>query len=472
MHPLSALSRRNLLASLGGGFGAIALQTMLAEEGVSDEGPSASPRLHHPAKARRVLQLFMNGGVSQMDTFDYKPELERQHGKKVDFGMNVAPTSVPGAVMKSPFEFKQHGESGRWVSSVFPHIARHVDDLAFLMAMASKSNVHGPASYMQNTGFIQPGFPCLGAWMSYGLGRLTDNLPAFVVLPDSRGLPYNQVGNFSAGFLPQEHAATIIRPTAPTPIADLFPPATAKEITPASEADGLKLLQQLNRDHLAENPGDSRLEARIASYELAARMQASAPEVLDISKETQQTQKLYGLDDKNTEPFGRNCLVARRMLERGVRFVQVWSGTGGASKNWDNHSDIPNELPFIASQVDRPIAGLLADMKARGMLEDTLIIWTTEFGRFPFTQGATGRDHNAKSFVTWLAGAGIKPGVAYGRSDDFAFEAVENKTYCYDLHATILHLLGIDHTRLAVRHNGINRRLTDVHGRVIREILV
>lgn len=471
MHPRSPLSRRNLLASLGGGFGALALQTMLAEEGFSQDGHSASPRLHHPPKARRVLQLFMNGGASQVDTFDYKPELEKQHGKKVDFGMNVAPTSVPGAVMKSPFEFKQHGESGRWVSSVFPHIAKHVDDLAFLMAMASKSNVHGPASYMQNTGFIQPGFPCLGAWMSYGLGRLTDNLPAFVVLPDSRGLPYNQVGNFSAGFLPQEHAATIIRPTAPTPIADLFPPATAKEITPASEADGLELLQKLNREHLAENPGDSRLEARIASYELAARMQASAPEVLDISRETALTQKLYGLDDKNTEPFGRNCLVARRMLERGVRFVQVWSGTGGASKNWDNHSDIPNELPFIASQVDRPIAGLLADMKSRGMLEDTLIIWTTEFGRFPFTQGATGRDHNAKSFVTWLAGAGIKPGVAHGKSDDFAFEAVENKTYCYDLHATILHILGIDHTRLAVKHNGINRRLTDVHGRVIREIL-
>lgn len=307
--------------------------------------------------------------------------------------------------------------------------------------------------------------------MSYGLGRLTDNLPAFVVLPDSRGLPYNQVGNFSAGFLPQAHAGTVIRPTAPTPIADLFPPASAKEITTASEADGLKLLQQLNREHLAENPGDSRLEARIASYELAAKMQASAPEVLNISRETALTQKLYGLDDKNTEPFGRNCLVARRMLERGVRFVQVWSGTGGASKNWDNHSDIPNELPFIASQVDRPIAGLLADMKSRGMLEDTLIIWSTEFGRFPFTQGATGRDHNAKSFVTWLAGARIKPGVAYGKSDDFAFEAVENKTYCYDLHATILHLLGIDHTRLAVKHNGINRRLTDVHGRVIREIL-
>ena len=476
VHP--ALSRRALLSTLGGGFGALALGAMLAEEPLlaQSESPSAlgngqNPPLHHPPKARRVLQLFMNGGASQMDTFDYKPELEKQHGKKVDFGISAAATSVPGAVMKSPFEFRQHGQSGRWVSSVFPHLARHVDDLAFLMAMASKTNVHGPASYMQNTGFIQPGFPCLGAWLSYGLGRLTDNLPAFVVLPDSRGLPYNQVGNFSAGFLPQAHAGTVIRPTAPTPIAALFPPASVKEITPASEADGLRLLQQLNREHLAENPGDSRLEARIASYELAAKMQASAPEVLDISRETEQTHKLYGLDDKNTEPFGRNCLVARRMLERGVRFVQVWSGTGGASKNWDNHSDIPKELPFIASQVDRPIAGLLADMKARGMFEDTLIIWTTEFGRFPFTQGATGRDHNAKSFVTWLAGAGIKPGVAYGKSDDFAFEAIENKTYCYDLHATILHLLGIDHTRLTVKHNGINRRLSDVHGRVISEIL-
>jgi hypothetical protein len=466
-----ALSRRELLAQAGGGLAGLALSVLLAEDSSSAENSSFHNQLHHPPKARRVLQLFMNGGASQMDTFDYKPELEKQHGKKVDFGITAAATSVPGAVMKSPFEFKQHGECGRWVSSVFPHVAKHVDDLAFLMAMASKTNVHGPASYMQNTGFIQPGFPCLGAWISYGLGRLTDNLPAFVVLPDSRGLPYNQVGNFSAAFLPQEHAATIIRPTSPTPIADLFPPAAAKGITFASEADGLTLLQQLNREHLAENPGDSRLEARIASYELAAKMQASAPEVLDISRETADTHKLYGLGEKNTEPFGRNCLVARRMLERGVRFVQVWSGTGGASKNWDNHSDIPNELPFIAGQVDRPIAGLLADMKARGMLADTLIIWTTEFGRFPFTQGATGRDHNAKSFVTWLAGAGVKPGVSHGKSDDFAFEAVESKTYCYDLHATILHLLGIDHTRLAVKHNGINRRLTDVHGRVIQEVL-
>ncbi len=461
-------TRRHFLATAGAGFGSLALSHLLADtESRADEKstPPSAP------KVRRVLQLFMNGGVSQMDTFDYKPELEKRHGQKVDFGITAAATSVPGAVMKSPFSFKQYGQSGRWVSSVFPHMAQHVDELTFLMAMASKTNVHGPASYMQNTGFITPGFPCMGAWLSYGLGRITDNLPAFVVLPDARGLPYNQMGNFSAGFLPQAHAGTVIRPTAPTPIADLFPPSTAQHITRESEADGLALLDEINRRHLEENPGDSRLDARIASYELAAKMQLSAPEVLDLASETAQTHQLYGLDDKGTADFGRNCLVARRMLERGVRFVQVWSGTGGASKNWDNHSDIPGELPFIAGQVDKPIAGLLTDMKSRGLLEDTLIIWTTEFGRFPFTQGATGRDHNAKSFVTWLAGAGVKPGATYGRSDDFSFEAVENKTYCYDLHATILHLMGIDHTRLTVKHNGINRRLTDVHGHVLTEIL-
>jgi membrane-anchored protein YejM (alkaline phosphatase superfamily) len=233
----------------------------------------------------------------------------------------------------------------------------------------------------------------------------------------------------------------------------------------------LALLQQLNRDHLESHPSDSRLEARIESYELAARMQLSAPELLDIAKETEQTHKAYGLDEEPTRDFGRNCLVARRMIERGVRFVQVWSGTGGASKNWDNHSDIVNELPFIAKQVDKPIAGLLTDLKARGLLSDTLVIWTTEFGRYPFTQGATGRDHNALSFVSWLCGAGVKPGVAYGASDEFSFQAVENKTYCYDLHATVLHLLGVDHERLTVRHNGIDRRLTDVHGHVIAGVL-
>jgi hypothetical protein len=343
--------------------------------------------------------------------------------------------------------------------------------MAFLMAMASKTNVHGPGSYLQNTGFVSPGFPCMGAWISYALGTLGDDVPAFVVLPDHRGLPYNNAGNFSAAFLPAAHQGVIIKPNDPTPIANLRPPRSAKEITPRSEADGLELLNELNSEHLKERPGDSRLEARIASYELAAKMQIAAPDLLDISRETEQTRKLYGLEDKEAAPFGRNCLTARRMLERGVRFVQVWSGMAGASNNWDNHSNIHKELSFIARMVDQPIAGLLTDLKRRGMLDDTLVIFTTEFGRMPFTQGATGRDHNGGTFVTWLAGGGVKAGVAHGQSDDFSYQAAEGKTYGYDLHATILHLLGVDHTRLTFRHNGIDRRLTDVHGHVIREIL-
>jgi hypothetical protein len=413
----------------------------------------------------------MNGGASQVDTFDHKPELTKRHGQQVDFGIKAAATSTPGAVMKSPFAWKQHGQCGRWVSSVFPHVAGCVDDLAFLMAMASKTNVHGPASYMQNTGFILPGFPCMGAWISYGLGSLTKDLPTFVVLPDPRGLPYNNAGNFSAGFLPAAHQGVLIKPGSPVPVANLRPPASATHITPQSEAEGLDLLRKINEEHRGKNPGDTRLDARIAGYELAARMQLSAPEALDVSKETPATQKLYGVDEKETTAFGRNCLVARRLLERGVRFVQVWSGAGGASGNWDNHSDIPKELPSIARQVDRPIAGLLQDLKGRGLLDDTLVVWTTEFGRMPFTQGATGRDHNGGTFVTWLAGAGVKKGTAHGSSDEFGYQAAEGRTYCYDLHATILHLLGVDHERLTFRHNGIDRRLTDVHGHVIKEIL-
>jgi hypothetical protein len=381
-----------------------------------------------------------------------------------------AVTSTPGKVMKSPFAFKQHGQCGRWVSSVLPHMAGYVDELAFLMAMGSKTNVHGPASYMMNTGFVLPGFPCLGAWLSYGLGSLNDNLPTFVVMPDSRGLPYNNRGNFSSGFLPVIHQGTIIKPNAPNPIADLFPPKSARFITRQSEKEGLDLLQQMNREHAGQWEGDSRLDARIASYELAAKMQISAPEVLDIKKETAATRKLYGLDDKTTEAFGRNCLIARRMIERGVRFVQVWSGAGGPTNNWDNHSNINTELPKIAASVDKPIAGLLRDLKARGLFEDTLLVWSTEFGRQPFSQGAVGRDHNGGTFVGWLAGAGVKAGTAHGESDEWSWRALK-PAYCYDLHATILHLLGIDHTKLTFRHNGSDRRLTDVHGEVIKPIL-
>src|SRR3954447_10236615 len=471
------LTRRQCLLEMGAGFGGIALMHLLANEQALGGPIQASLQggLHHVPKAKRVVQLFMNGGVSHIDTFDYKPALGKRHGEKVDFGIKTAATSEIGAIMKSPFEFKQHGECGRWVSSVFPHMAECVDELAFLMAMASKTNVHGPASYMQNTGFLAPGFPCLGAWISYGLGNLNDNLPTFVVLPDPRGLPYNATGNFSQGFLPAAHQGTLINPNAAIPIANLQPPETerrAGHVTPQSEMAGLALLRQLNSEHRETHPGDSRFEARMASYELAAKLQLSAPEVLNLSSETAATLAAYGVNDAATFGFGRNCLIARRLLERDVRFVQVWSGMDGAVGNWDNHSDIPKELPPIARAVARPIATLLRDLKQRGMLDDTLVVWSTEFGRMPFTQGATGRDHNGGTFVTWLAGAGIAGGTAHGQSDEFGYQTAEGRTYCYDLHATILHLLGIDHKQLTFRHNGIDRRLTDVHGDVIREILL
>jgi hypothetical protein len=473
----SLLTRRDALWHLGGGLGGIALAQLLGEAGLLAD--ATKPRadldggLHHKARAKRVIQLFMNGGTSQCDTFDYKPRLEKHHGQKFDPGGGVrveAVTSTPGMVMKCPFPFKRHGECGRWVSGVFPHLANRVDDLAFLLAVQSKTNVHGPASYLMNTGFVLPGFPCLGAWLSYGLGRLTDNLPTFVVLPDPRGLPYNNLGNFSAGFLPVVHQGTVIKVNDANPITALHPPKSAKFISKDSEAEGLALLREMNRDHAARHAGDSRLEARIASYEMAAKMQRSAPEALDLAKETKATRDLYGLGDKMTEPFGRSCLVGRRLLERGVRFVQVWSGAGGPTNNWDNHNSIVKELPAIARTVDKPIAALLADLKARGLLEDTLVVWCTEFGRQPFSQGSVGRDHNGGTGVAWLAGAGVKGGVAFGESDEWSWKAVK-PAYTYDVHATILHLLGIDHTKLTFRHNGSDRRLTDVHGHVVKEVL-
>ena len=473
----NGVSRREFLWRFGGGFGGIAMAQLLGQQGLL-AGTAPQPRpefnggLHHRAKVKRIIQLFMNGGASQCDLFDYKPELVKRSGEKFDPGEKVeAATSTPGNLMKSPYDWKQHGQSGRWVSSAIPNIASCVDDLTFLMAMASRTNVHGPGVYLQNSGFLLPGFPCMGAWISYGLGSLNENLPTFVVLPDSRGLPYNSKGSFSAGFLPVNHQGTIIKATAANPIADLFPPSAAKQITKASEADGLKLLQKLNRQHLEQWQGDSRLDARIASYELAAKMQLSAPEVLDISGETEATRKLYGIDQKETEDFGRNCLLARRLIERGVRFVQVWSGTAGATGNWDNHADITKELGFIAKSVDQPIAALVKDLKSRGLLEDTLLIWTTEFGRMPFSQGSVGRDHNGGTFVTWMTGAGLKPGFAYGESDEWSWRAAKDKTTGYDLNATILHLLGINHEKLTYRHNGADRRLTDVHGEVIEPIL-
>ncbi|MCB9949898.1 MAG: DUF1501 domain-containing protein [Planctomycetaceae bacterium] len=466
--------RRRWLAQAGGGFGGLALASMLGEESTAqaENAPNLNGGLHHPAKVQRVIQLFMTGGASPMDTFDYKPELERLHGQNL--GPAEKPegfTAMPGAIMKSPFAFKQYGESGQWVSEVFPHQAELVDKMAFLKAMASKTNVHGPGTYMMNSGFLLPGFPCLGAWLSYGLGNLTDNLPTFVVLPDAKGLPYNQKASFSSGFLPAIHQGTVIDAAAPQPVPFLTSEPQFTSFSPDASKQGLDLLRRLNEQHEEQRHADSRLASRIRSFELAAKMQMTAPEAFDLSGESETLHKAYGLDNPTTQDFGRRCLLAARLAERGVRFVQVWSGPQGASGNWDNHGNIQTELPAIASTVDQPIAALLRDLESRGLFEDTLLIWTTEFGRTPFAQGSLGRDHNGGSFTTWMAGAGVKAGTSYGQSDDWGYKTVEGTTYCYDLHATILHLMGIDHQRLSVRQNGIDRRLTDVHGHVVNEIL-
>jgi hypothetical protein len=471
-------TRRAFLWRSGGGLGGIALAHLLGAEGLlagerNPPRPELNGGLHHRARAHRVVQLFMSGAASQCDTFDYKPLLIERHGEKFDPGGKVELfQSAPGAVMKSPWTWKQHGASGKWISSLLPHLAACVDDMAFLPAMVSKSNVHGPATFMQSTGFVLPGFPSMGAWVAYGLGTQNANLPAFVALPDSRGFAPNGPANWGTGFLPASYQGTMVRAGSRNPIFDLFPPDEARA-SAASERDGLELLNQLNRAHQAGREADSRLDARIASYELAARLQLSAPEVLDITGETDATRALYGLDDPTTADFGRNCLIARRLLERGVRFVQVWSGAdnGFPRRNWDSHEDLPRDHAEMGRSMDQPAAALVKDLKARGLLDDTIIIWTTEFGRMPCSQGGKGRDHNPFAFTSWLAGGGIKGGTTFGASDEWSYKAAENPTYCYDLHATVLHLLGIDHTRLTFRHNGIDRRLTDVHGSIIKPIL-
>lgn len=466
-------SRRRFLERWGGGLGSIALMHMLGRE--SDAArPDLDGGLHHRAKAKRVVQLFMSGAASQCDMYDYKPLLLQRNGEKFDPGGKVELfQSDPGPVMRSPWDWRQHGESGKWMSGLVPHLAACVDEMAFFPSMISKSNVHGPATFMQNTGFVLPGFPSMGAWISYGLGALTDDLPSFVVLPDSRGFAPNGPSNHSAGFLPAQHQGTMIRAGRENPIHDLFPPSNADFISPESEAAGLVLLESLNRRHMVGREGDTRLEARIQSYEMAARLQVTAPQVMDLSGESAATKKLYGLDDPITEDFGLRCLVARRLLERGVRFVQVWSGAdnGFPRRNWDSHEDLKKDHGMMGKSMDKPSAALILDLRERGLLEDTVVYWTTEFGRMPCSQGNKGRDHNPFTFTSWLAGGGIRGGTVYGASDEWSYKAADKPIYCYDLHATVLHLLGIDHTRLTYRHNGIDRRLTDVHGHVIEDVL-
>ena len=464
-------SRRDFLWNFGGGLGGIALAHLLGAKGASSINQATFP--NHQPKAKRVIQLFMSGAASQVDTFDYKPALQKYAGQPFDPGGVVELfQSSAGVVMPSPWEWKQYGECGKWVSGLVPHLAQCVDDIAFLPAMVAKSNVHGQATFMQNTGFVLPGFPSIGSWISYALGDMTDNLPTFVVLPDGRGFAPGGPKNWGAGFLPSSHQGTLVRPSLENPIADLFPPQ-GEFVTPAADRDGLRVLNELNQQHLESREMDSRLEARISSYELAARLQVAAPEVFELNGEPKHIRDLYGIDDPITEDFGRNCLIARRLLERGTRFVQIWSGADNAfpRRNWDSHEDLKKDHGEMAASMDKPAAALLIDLKQRGMLDDTIVYWTTEFGRMPCSQGSRGRDHNPFAFTSWIAGGGIKGGVTYGASDEWSYKVVENATYCYDLHATILHLLGIDHEKLTVRNSGIDRRLTDVHGHVIPEIL-
>ncbi len=461
-------NRRDLLRNAGGGFAALALSQLAEREAHAD----GVYHLTTQPKVKRVIQLFMTGGASPMDTWDYKPALIKYDGQML--GPKEKPegfTGQPGAIMKSPFAFNQHGQCGRWASSVFPEQAKLVDEMAFFMAMASKTNVHGPGTYMMNSGTTLPGFPCMGAWISYGLGHLRDNLPTFVVLPDAKGLPYNQRGCFSAGYLPAVNQGTVIQSVGRSAVPDLFAPSKYGFANHEADVDGLRLLNEINRANAAAHPGDSRLDARIESYELAARMQLSAPEAFDIDREPQSVRETYGIGKKETDDFGTRCLLAARLAERGVRFVQVWSGPQGATGNWDNHANIRSELPPMAASVDRPIAALLRDLKARGLDKDTLVIWSTEFGRTPFAQSSMGRDHNGGTFVSWIWGAGVRGGAAYGQSDELAYQTASGKTYCYDLHATVLYLMGIDHKKLTYRQNGLDRRLTDVHGEVIHDVL-
>ncbi|MFO0926237.1 MAG: DUF1501 domain-containing protein [Gemmataceae bacterium] len=467
---LVPMTRREMLGRVGDGFGAVALAALLADEAQPAEAP------HHPPRARAVIQIFCPGGLSHVDTWDYRPELEKAHGRPFDPELGKQTfAGVGGNYAKSFWRFRQHGGCGRWISDLFPKLATHVDELAFLHSMQNKSALHGPAMFMMNSGFIRPGFPSMGAWVTYGLGSLNDNLPAFVVLPDVRGLPPGGVLNWAAGFLPAVHQGTVLETGADRPpIANLFP---AQRRPADEERDGRAFLQALNRRHAADRPADTLLEARIASYELAARLQLSAPEAVDLAREPKPIHALYALDDPDVGPFGRQCLLARRLVERKVRFVQIFCGAENTSNkkirpNWDSHEDIVRDHGYWGRVLDTGAAALLTDLKARGLLDSTLVICTSEFGRQPFMQGKQkGRDHNPGAFTAWMAGGGIKGGTSYGASDAFGFQAAVHPLYSYDLHATALHLLGINHERLTFYHNGIRRRLTDVHGRVLREIL-
>jgi hypothetical protein len=473
------ISRRRVFdfstASLtGAAFTSLLMRDRIA---IADAVPAeAKGTPHLPVKAKRVIHLCLCGGVSHIDSFDYKPELEKFHGKSLQSEERPATFfNQVGLIRKNDWDFKQRGQSGLWVSDLFPHIAEVADELTVVRSMVAESANHTPATFEENTGFRLNGFPVMGAWVSYGLGCETDELPSYVVLPDGRGLPAGGTINWSNGFLPAQHQGVTFQSQGPA-IYDLFP---SRELPAGSDLASRKLLEEINRRHLVVTGTEDALLARMKSYELAAKMQLAVPDVTDLKQETESTRLMYGLDKEETSDFGSRCLLSRRLLEKGVRFVQLFSGGsfGSPRINWDGHEDVKENHTREAGRLDQPVAALLKDLRQRGMLEDTLILCTSEFGRTPFTQSGadqigTGRDHNMYGFSIWMAGAGLKHGVAYGATDEIGWKAVEKPVHWYDYHATVLHLLGIDHERLTYYHNGIQRRLTNVHGEVLHDILV
>jgi len=466
---------------MGGGFVSLALATMLDEEGffgrpalaaendVSPGNPLAPRKPHFPVKAKRCIFIFNYGGVSQVDTFDPKPQLTKHSGEPMpnldaDQFLKIR---NPGTLLGTRFPFHRHGKSGMEVSSLFPHLAKRVDDIAFIRSCYTDSFAHGSGLLEMNTGFLRQGYPSLGSWVTYGLGTANQSLPGFVVLLDHRGGPIGGAPNWGSGFMPATYQGTQFR-TSGDPILNLAPP---KGVTDAQRRNELDLLGRLQKLHGPAGPENAELKARIASYELAFRMQAEAPEAVDLSRESEKTRQLYGLDKDITRKFGRRCLMARRLIERGVRFVQVYSGGGHSDENWDAHGDVVKNHTLHAAESDQPLYALLTDLEQRGLLEETLIVWSSEFGRTVTGQNGKGRDHNPRGFTSWLAGAGVKGGQAIGATDDLGYAAVENKVHVHDLHATILRLMGLNHLLLTYFHAGRDMRLTNVSGRVVEEVL-
>ncbi len=473
------LDRRQFLANAAGGIGSIAVTSLLQGDGLlAGEPPRIDPARPFaprppqiPAAAKNVIVIFCAGAVSQLESWDYKPELIKHDGEPLPGGPAVTFQGPAGNLARPQYPFRPRGQTGKMVSEMIPHLAELTDDIAFIHSLTSETNTHGPAENFLSTGFALDGFPSLGSWVTYALGSENQNLPAFVAIPDPRGVPQAGSNNWGPGFLPAAFQGTTF--SAQRPVRHLQPP----EIPSQTDRAARQLLQQFNQQHLAQHPHESQLAARIASYELAARMQLSVPEVSDLSNEPAHLLKLYGADDPhnpNKAGFARNCILARRLIESGVRFVQLFNGAyaSGGKLNWDGHSKLKQQYDEHAAILDQPAAALIHDLKQRGLLEETLVVWCTEFGRMPmFQKGAQGRDHNPDGFTCWLTGAGVRPGVSHGVTDELGQKAIEQIHPLYDLNATILHLLGLDHEQLTFQHNGIQRRLTNVEGHVIQQVL-